>query len=76
MTTEQKRYFKLLDEAFQNQPKCIKVTKEFSNYLEAKCKDEIAFEKINDSKGFISYYTGIPIVIDDSIENGYYEFEY
>lgn len=76
LTIEHKKYLELLSKAFLNPPKCIKVTNNFSNYLKAKFKDEIVYEKTNTPEGYISYWTGIPIEIDDTIENEYYELVY
>ena len=76
LPTELEKYFELESKIFANRPQRIKVTKKFSNFLEAKFTDEIVFEKTNTPKGYISYYTGIPSEIDDTIENEYYEIVY
>lgn len=76
LTAEQNAHLKLVADVFANPPERIKVTKKFSNYLEAKFTDEVCLEKTNTPKGYISYWTGIPIEIDNTIENEYYELVY
>lgn len=59
-----------------NRPKKIKVTYDFYQYLVAKCNEDIILEKNDLPRGYYSYFTGIPIEIDDTIENEYYELVY
>ena len=49
-------------------PKKVKVTKQFWDYLES----ESGFKP---PEGYISYYMGLPIEIDDEID-GFYEIVY
>ncbi len=53
--------------------KKIKVTSEFASYLEDIC--HLDFLETN-KDGVIAAFTGIPIFVDDEIENKYYEVEY
>ena len=57
-------------------PKKIKVTHYFYNYLVAKFTEDVIHEKDDSSRGYYSCFTGIPIEIDDTIENEYYELIY
>lgn len=60
-----------------NVPKKIKVTSDFYDYLVAKTKDEVVLHKDDDlPNGYYGTFTGIPIEIDDAIENEYYELVY
>jgi hypothetical protein len=52
-------------------PKKIKVTSAFADYLDS--ISSIFHEKPN---GFIAYCHGIPIEIDDTIDDEYYELVY
>lgn len=53
--------------------KKIKVTSEFATYLENVCHP-IYYDNIRD--GVRGTFTGIPVVIDDEIENEFYELVY
>lgn len=53
--------------------KKIKVTSEFADYLEQTCHP-IYLDK--DSEGIRAVFTGIPVVVDEEIENKYFELEY
>lgn len=57
-----------------NRPKKIKVTHEFYNILTASCHH--AYLNINSPEGIRANFVGIPVVIDDTIENEYYELEF
>ena len=60
-----------------NQPiKKIKVTSKFFNYLEQTCHPVYLDRGAATSSGVIGNFTGIPVVVDDEIENEYYELEY
>lgn len=52
-----------------NPLKEIKVTNEFYERVIAKCRTEIISE--DTSQGLIGKFTGIPIVIDDTIDDDY-----
>lgn len=56
--------------------KKIKVTYNFYQYLVAKCNEDVILEKDDFFYGSRGYFTGIPIEIDDTIENEYYELVY
>lgn len=55
--------------------KKIKVKPEFFDYLEKMCPP-ICLEDLSKSEGIRAEFTGIPIVVDDEIENEYYEVVY
>lgn len=57
-------------------PKKIKVTHNFYNYLVAKFTEDVIHEKDDSPRGYNTHFTGIPIEIDDTIENEYYELVY
>ena len=57
-------------------PKKIKVTHNFYNYLAAKFTEDVICEKDDSPSGYNTHFTGIPIEIDDTIENEYYELVY
>ena len=58
-------------------PKKIKVTHNFYDYLVAKCsEEEVIYEKDDTLKGYYANFIGIPIEIDDTIENEYYKLVY
>jgi hypothetical protein len=57
-------------------PKKIKVKAFFYNWLSAHYTDDIIHTKDDSSRGYVSDWTGIPIEIDDTIENEYYELVY
>lgn len=54
-----------------NRLKKIKVTYNFYQYLAAKCNEKVIIEKDDLPSGYYGYFTGIPIEIDDTIENDY-----
>ena len=55
--------------------KKIKVKPEFFDYLEKMCPP-ICLDDLPKSEGISGEFTGIPIVVDDDIENEYYEIVY
>jgi hypothetical protein len=57
-------------------PKKIKVKSFFYNWLVAHYTDNIVHTKDDSPRGYTSNLTGIPIEIDDTIENEYYELVY
>jgi hypothetical protein len=57
-------------------PKKIKVKSFFYNWLAAHYTNDIVHTKDDSSRRYNSNWTGIPIEIDDTIENEYYEFVY
>jgi hypothetical protein len=57
-------------------PKKIKVKYFFYNWLAAYYTDDIILTKDDSSRGYTSNWTGIPIEIDNTIENEYYELVY
>lgn len=56
-----------------NIPKKIKVTSEFYDYLKKTIPMPYQAEPLDGCYGML---TGIPVVIDDTIENEYYELEF
>lgn len=54
-------------------PKKIKITSEFYAYLSAACEQ---LELVSEREAVYARFTGIPIYIDDTIENEYYELVY
>ena len=56
--------------------KKIKVTSEFADYLEQTCHPIYLDKDLSKSEGIRALFTGIPVVVDDEIENDYYEVEY
>ena len=59
--------------AYLNPPKTIKVTSGFYNYLEARRKENFYFINTHDYP--LTYFMGIKLVVDDTID-GCYDFEY
>ena len=57
-------------------PKKIKVKSFFYHWLSANFTDDIICTKDDSPRGYTSNLTGIPIEIDDTIENEYYELVY
>jgi hypothetical protein len=57
-------------------PKKIKVKSFFYNWLTAHYTDGIIHTKDNSPRGYTSNWTGIPVEIDNTIENEYYELVY
>jgi hypothetical protein len=64
--------------SFDPLPRKIKITSRFSAYLDAVC--QTVFEEPQNefakAAGTIGRWDGIPIEIDDTIENEYYELVY
>ena len=56
--------------------KKIKVKSFFYNWLAAHYTDDIVHTKDDSPRGYTSNWTGIPVEIDDTIENEYYELVY
>ena len=56
--------------SYKQHLKEIKITNDFYNYLAPKCIDKIKHE--NTSEGIIDKFIGVPIVIDNEIDD-YYE---
>ena len=56
--------------------KMIKVTSDFANYLAAKYKPEMLYKKNDIANGYYDNFTGVPIVVDDTIIGNYYELEF
>ena len=54
--------------------KKIKVTSEFADYLEQVCHP--VYLNTSTPEGIYANFTSIPVVIDDEIENEYYELVY
>ena len=57
-------------------PKKIKVTHSFYCYLVDKFTEDVIHEKDDSPRGYYTHFTGIPIEIDDAIENEDYELVY
>jgi hypothetical protein len=55
-------------------PKAIKVTNEFLQYLEAECRTEVVL--VNSAQGLAEAFMGVPVFVDDTIDDPYYEFVY
>ena len=55
----------------------IKVSEDFSNYLAARYKDEIIYDKRDwdESTGITGYFEGTPIVVDSELGKIPYKFE-
>jgi hypothetical protein len=53
-------------------PKAIKVTNEFLQYLEAECRTEVVL--VNSAQGLAEAFMGVPVFVDNTIDNPYYEF--
>lgn len=53
-------------------PKAIKVTNEFLQYLEAECRTEVVL--VNSAQGLDEAFMGVPVFVDNTIDNPYYEF--
>lgn len=60
-------------ESYHYVPKRIKVTSDFYNYLVAIDKEDTYFIKDHDYP--LTYFLGIKLVVDDTIDN-FYEFEH
>ena len=56
-------------------PKAIKVTSDFYNYIVARAING-AFWLENNQVGVITYLMGIKLIIDNTIEDKYCEFEF
>jgi hypothetical protein len=68
---------KLFFDALNNRHvKVIKLTEDFANYLMDKYKPEWLYEDVETINGYVGALTGITIVVDDKINNQYYEFEF
>lgn len=61
-----------LEAGMEKHPKAIKVTNEFLQCLEAKCKTEVVL--VNSAQGITEQFMGIPVFVDNTIDNPYYEF--
>lgn len=57
-------------------PIYIKVSEEFAHYLEANYKSEISYKKDDVPSGVYAHWTGIPVVVDDTLKDKHYEFEF
>lgn len=57
-------------------PKKIKLTHKFYNCIVAKFTNDVIHEKDDSPRGYYTYFAGIPIEIDDTIENEDYELVY
>lgn len=57
-------------------PKKIKVKSFFYNWLAANYTEDIIHTKDNSPRGYNTDWTGMPIEIDNAIENEYYELVY
>ena len=69
----QKLFFDVLN---NRDVKVIKVSQDFARYLEVKYKPEWLYEDIDTTIGYVGKLTGITIVVDDTMSNSYYEFEF
>lgn len=74
------KYKKMLLEAriYSSPPRKIKITSSFDAYLRTVCPTivENPPQDAYLAKGVCGQFTGIPIEIDDTIENEYYELVY
>lgn len=66
----------IADTSSRRFPKKIKVKPYFYNYLAANFTDDLVHNKDDSPQGYYSAWTGIPVEIDDTIENEYYELVY
>lgn len=72
-----KALYEGLEELFwklETPPKVMKVTSEFYYYIVARAKRELLFK--NDSGYVAAYLMGVEIIVDDTIEDKYCEFEF
>jgi hypothetical protein len=77
LTAEQAEFLCLIEDIYFEHPKSIKVTLKFGEWLEARANNSrLKVESIDTTKGYVASYQGIPIEIDDTIENEYYELVY
>jgi hypothetical protein len=77
LTAEQSEFLCLIEDIHVEHPKSIKVTSKFGEWIEARANNSrLKLESIDTTKGYIASYQGIPIEIDDTIENEYYELVY
>ena len=65
-------YREFLQAGREKSPKAIKVTNEFLQYLEAECKTEVML--VNSAQRLAEAFMGVPVFVDDTIDNPYYEF--
>jgi hypothetical protein len=72
MTTAEDIHRAFLQTGIKRHPKALKVTTEFWQYLEAKCKPEVVL--VNSAQGLAEAFMGVPVFVDDTIDNPYYEF--
>ena len=56
--------------------KKIKVTSEFAEHLERTCPPIYLYKDMSVFEVVRANFTGIPIIVDDEIDNPYYELEY
>lgn len=72
MITTDDAYRAFLQAGRAKRPKALKVTTEFWQYLEAKCKPEVVL--VNSAQGLVEAFMGVPVFIDDEIDHPYYKF--
>lgn len=72
MITMDDTYRAFLQAGRNKHPKALKVTTEFWQYLEAKCKPEVVL--VNSAQGLAEAFMGVPVFVDNTIDNPYYEF--
>lgn len=65
-------YRAFLQAGRKRHPKAIKVTNEFLQYLEAECRTEVVL--VNSAQGLAEAFMGVPVFVDDTIDDPYYEF--
>ena len=77
LTAEQSAFLCLIEDINCEHPKSIKVTTKFGRWLDARGNNKfLKSESADASKGRIASWKGIPIEVDDTIEDEYYEFVY
>ena len=55
--------------------KLIRVTRKFVGYISVQCRYDVSY-KSADGYTCITYFAGIPIIVDDNISSNYYELEF
>ena len=64
------------DEIEETNPKMVKITSRFAEYLNGQDVEFVESPDEFPEDGIVGQFTGIPIEIDDTIENEYYELVY
>lgn len=76
LNVEPSEFLCLIEDVDLSPPKSIKVTPKFGAWLKARANSRLKLEPTDTAKGYAISWQGIPIEIDDAIENEYYELVY